>query len=166
MIWHNSITVDCIKMTLVERCVVSMFEGENFDKMFSALPPIIQRQLRSLVVCLKKNDLIFACGQGCLSAVRYFVEGGADIHARNDKALRSAVYYGHLDVVKFLVKKGADIHNWGDWALQWAAANGHLDIVKFLVERGVNVRAMDDEALRWAAISGHLDVVKYLNSVM
>ncbi len=99
---------------------------------------------------------------GYLEEVKYLVKQGADIHAEGDYALRSASYYGHLEVVKYLVKEGADIHVGYERPLTFASRAGHLDIVKFLVEKGANVQADDDEALRWASGEGHLDVVKYL----
>lgn len=34
---------------------------------------------------------------------------GADIHYRNDEALRRAIKYGHDDLVKFLISRGASI---------------------------------------------------------
>jgi len=42
--------------------------------------------------------------------VKYLVEHRANIHARNDDALRNSAKYGYLEVVKYLVKNGADIY--------------------------------------------------------
>ena len=41
----------------------------------------------------------------------FLVEQGANLHARDEDALRLADKYGHLDVVKYLVEQGADICN-------------------------------------------------------
>jgi ankyrin repeat protein len=67
-------------------------------------------------------------------------------------------------VVKFLVEQGANIHAKDDFPLRWAAKNGHLEVVKFLVEQGANIHADNDFPLRWAAKNGHLEVVKFLES--
>jgi ankyrin repeat protein len=47
-------------------------------------------------------NLLDAVIEGDLDEVKELVEQGADIHARNDDALRCASENGHLDVVKFL----------------------------------------------------------------
>jgi ankyrin repeat protein len=71
-----------------------------------------------------------------------------------------------LDVVKHLVEQGADIHARDNAALRWATLNGHLDVVKYLVEQGANIHALDDDdALCWAAENGHLEIVNYLKLV-
>ena len=79
-------------MNLVRLCIISLFEGLNkkeFDEQFALLPHIIQNQLNDFVECLREKNLIFACKKGCLSAVMYFVEKGADIHADDDWAISS-----------------------------------------------------------------------------
>jgi len=95
-------------------------------------------------------------------AIKYLVENGADIHARDDLALRWAAGNCHLEVVKYLVEQGADIHARDDSALQLAAANGELEVVKYLVENGADIHACDDSALQFAALNCHLETVKYL----
>ncbi|MHA1353556.1 MAG: ankyrin repeat domain-containing protein, partial [Candidatus Heimdallarchaeota archaeon] len=95
--------------------------------------------------------------------VKYLVEQGADIHAKDDYALRWSAAYGHIDVVKYLVEHGADIHAEDDHAIQLSAENGNLKIVKYLVEHGADIHAEDDYALRWSVENGHIDVVKYLS---
>ena len=59
--------------------------------------------------------------------MKYLVEHGANIHARDNEALIEASYFGHLEVVKYLEERGADIH------LIWASENGHLEVVKSFV---------------------------------
>ena len=68
----------------------------------------------------------------------------------------------HLEVVKFLLEKGANIHAQDDYALRSATENHHLEIVKFLLEKGANIHAQDDDALILASMYGHLDIVKFL----
>ena len=43
-----------------------------------------------------------------LEVVKYLVENGADIKARDNYVVRWALYSGHLKVVKYLVKNGAE----------------------------------------------------------
>ena len=114
----------------------------------------------------KNEALTFASQEGHIDIVKYLVENGADIHARNDWALIMASENGHLDIVKYLVNEGADIHVRKDWALRIASEKGHLDIVKYLVNEGADIHARDDWALRVASRKGHVEVVKFLKSLM
>jgi len=50
----------------------------------------------------------------------------------NWDCLRWATRKGYLKVVKYLVENGANIHARNDWTLRWAAINGHLKIVKYI----------------------------------
>lgn len=63
---------------------------------------------------------------------KLLLEKGANVHARNDYALRRAAENEHLEVVELLIGKGADIHAYDDYALRWAAENGHLEVVELL----------------------------------
>jgi hypothetical protein len=45
-----------------------------------------------------------------LDVVKYLIENGADIHAKNDAALHHAVYRCHLNIVKYLIENGVDIN--------------------------------------------------------
>jgi len=42
--------------------------------------------------------------------------------------------WGHLDIIKYLVEHGADVTARDNDAVRWAASNGKLDVVKYLVE--------------------------------
>lgn len=49
-----------------------------------------------------------------------------------------------IDVVKYLVEHGADVHAKDDYALRWSARNDHLEVVKCLVEHGVGAEPLHD----------------------
>ncbi len=87
---------------------------------------------------------------------------GANIHARNDIAVKMASKNGHLDIVKYLVSEGANIRARDDIALMYASSGGHIDVVKYLVSNGANIHTKDDNPLRGASSGGHIEVVKYL----
>src|SRR5581483_1791044 len=57
-----------------------------------------------------KYGLSWNCQNGHLSAVRYLVSVGADIHANDNYAVRCASRNGHLSTVQYLVSVGANIH--------------------------------------------------------
>ena len=56
-----------------------------------------------------------------------------------------------LEIVKYLVEKGASLQAKNDEGLQpihSASLGGRLEIVKYLVEKGVSVQAKNDEGLQ------------------
>jgi ankyrin repeat protein len=85
------------------------------------------------------RQLMDASTNGQLDLVKQLIEQGADIHARNDWALRAASIRGHLEVVKYLVNKGADIHAENDDALYVAGFTGYIKTVKYLIQQGSNM---------------------------
>eukprot|EP00877_Chromochloris_zofingiensis_P010945 jgi/Chrzof1/6103/Cz17g09230.t1 len=79
-----------------------------------------------------------------------------------NEALCTAAVNGQQAVTKRLIEAGADLHARNELALRRAAANGQCQIVQMLLELGARIHAQNDFALRAAATSGHLDVVKLL----
>ncbi len=128
------------------------------------------KDLRKINSTNADNKLMKGSRNGKLDHVIISLKNGANIHARNDYALRYSSENGHIEVVKYLVElkpDGANIHTDDDYSLRWASRNGHLDIVKYLVELkldGANIHTRNDGALIWASFNGHLDIVKYLIS--
>ena len=82
------------------------------------------------------NEFIKAIRSNNLVNAKKQVLKGADIHARNESAIKYAAANGHLEIVKYLIEQGADIHAENDWAIRYAAEYGHFEVVKFLVEQG------------------------------
>jgi len=79
-------------------------------------------------------------------------------------AMVIAVQNNRLNVLKYLESIGADIHARDDIALRWAAKHGALNSVRYLIERQANVHANNDQALQWAVKGNRQDVVRYLIS--
>ena len=155
---------------------ISMLEGHKIDQnilndMFVEMAK--EGSVQGVSLLLSKgadihfrNDeaLRLASRYGHLDVVKYLTENGADVHAGNDYSLYLASANGHLDVVRYLIEQGADVHAENDLALRLASANGHLEVVKYLIEQGADIHALDSDALRGASENGHLEVVKYLES--
>src|SRR5437870_4606856 len=85
--------------------------------------------------------LFLAASEGKLEAVRYLLDEGADINAREklgDTALSEATYYGRLDVVKELLFRGADVNAVGKegTALDIAIKKNYSDIADLLKHHG------------------------------
>ena len=106
-----------------------------------------------LWICSKYNQVDF---------VRYLLDKGADVHVRDDAALRWASRYGYDKVVKLLLDAGANVHANNDYALRSASERGHDKVVKLLLDAGADVHAHYDAALRLASYYGHDKVVKLL----
>ncbi len=59
------------------------------------------------------RPLFLAAGEGKLEAVRYLLDEGAEVNARDDQgetALIEAAFSGQVDVIKELLLRGADIN--------------------------------------------------------
>jgi ankyrin repeat protein len=85
--------------------------------------------------------LYLAAGEGRLDVVRYLLDRGADVNAREklgDTALTEASYYGHVDIVKELIFRGADLNAIGDngTALDVATNRKHAEIADLLRHHG------------------------------
>ena len=85
--------------------------------------------------------LYLAAGEGRLEVVRYLLDQGADVNAREqfgDTALTEAVFNGQLAAVKELLLRGADVNAIGDGgtALDIATNRNHTAIADLLKHRG------------------------------
>lgn len=115
-------------------------------------------------------NLIDKSMEGDASAVRSLLEGGADVHARDEKG-RTALYYaaesGHLDVVQALLDHGADVNVKdpdGRTPLILAARGAHTGVAQELMDRGADIhaRCYGRSALLWAIESSDIDIVMAL----
>ena len=59
-------------------------------------------------------------------------EQQTNIHENEDEALMEAVEGNHLDVVKYLIEHGADINARENDALYLASGNGHLQMLSYI----------------------------------
>ena len=85
--------------------------------------------------------LLLAAGEGRLDAVRYLLDQGADVNARDERgrsALTEAAFYGNAPVIKELILRGADINVVSDQgtALDIATSTKHEDAVELLKHYG------------------------------
>lgn len=79
--------------------------------------------------------LVRAAENGKVDNLRHLLQAGADVHAKDEKALRWAAREGHLEIVKILLQAGADVHANKDQALCWAARYGRAETVRFLLQK-------------------------------
>ncbi|PYH66730.1 ankyrin repeat protein [Aspergillus vadensis CBS 113365] len=91
-----------------------------------------------------RTPLMEAAAGGHLAIVRWLVDAGADIHARDHEKwtpLLLSAREGHLEVMQFLLQRGADpsipMEPDGCFALCWAARLSHFECVRCLLDAGV-----------------------------
>jgi ankyrin repeat protein len=82
---------------------------------------------------------------GYTKTVKALLDPGADIHAGNDRALRSAAEYGHADTVRLLLERGADVHARKDEAMYLASLGNHRDTVAVLLLYGADPYAVSEK---------------------
>ena len=87
------------------------------------------------------TPLFLAAGEGRLDVVRYLLDQGADVNARErlgNTALAEATYYGHIAVIKELLFRGADINAIGEGgtALDIALNRNHPAVADLLRHHG------------------------------
>jgi len=108
------------------------------------------------------NRLIDAACSGHTETVKLLLASGADVHAKDDWALRLAASSGHTETVQVVLASSANVHALDGEALVMAAWNGHTETVQTLLVAGAVVNAEGDLALRWAAFWGHTETVQVL----
>jgi len=86
----------------------------------------------------QEEALIESAVIGDIDGVRAALAAGADIHATQDGALRSAALNNHAEMVNLLLAAGANVHADHDGAMRWAAYHGHVDVVRVLLASGVD----------------------------
>ena len=97
------------------------------------------------------TPLICAARNGYTDVVRFLVDSGADVNARDNSrdksALLAASFKYHLDIVRYLLAHGADpdaqgINGWTP--LHDAGYVGKLDVVKALVGAGARLHILNE----------------------
>lgn len=99
---------------------------------------------------IEETPLMLACDTGNAEAVRFLVENGADVNAR-DKRDRPVIFHAinSIDCMRVLLDNGVDIETRvkeNYTTLECAVHMNNVDAVRFLVGRGANT----EEALDYA----------------
>jgi ankyrin repeat protein len=117
------------------------------------------------------TDLHFASEHGHLENVKFLVEKGADISAKDGDektALHLASENGHFNPAQCLLENGADSKvksKFEKTALHLAAEKGHFETVQILLENGADIQDTDifeKTALHFASERGHFETVQSL----
>lgn len=124
------------------------------------------KYLSSIASTEEKNEALFNAAEfGDLEIVKYLIkEAGANVHYRDDLALKAACAEGHIEIVKYLVEEeGGDIYADDNEPTRWAARKGHLEVVKYLVSKGTMYDSLLSDAVE-GNMEGNMEVIKYLVS--
>jgi len=118
-----------------------------------------------------EHYLLLGAETGNVGQVRYALQRGADVNARNNAGVSAIIWAsnnGHADIVRYLLKHGANINDKSNnlrTTLMWACYWGHDKVVELLLEKGANYKVYDEDAmtpLMAAAYSGNRVVVDLL----
>nr|WBF70554.1 ankyrin repeat protein [Megavirus caiporensis] len=75
--------------------------------------------------------------------LKYIVENGGDICARNNLAIKIAARLGCLENFKYLMNNGADIHVDNDFVIKILTSYSYSDILIYLHDNGINLSMYD-----------------------
>ncbi|AUV58667.1 ankyrin repeat protein [Bandra megavirus] len=91
------------------------------------------------------NYAIMACSSESKNSdfLKYIVENGGDICARNSLAIKIAARLGCLENFKYLINNGADIHVDNDFIIKILTNYSHTDILIYLHDNGINLSMYD-----------------------
>ncbi|VDN27297.1 unnamed protein product, partial [Gongylonema pulchrum] len=117
--------------------------------MWNGLQRIIELTDGKIINCKdfdgrESTPLHFAAGYNRVEVLKYLLENGADIEARDTGwlvPLHNACAYGHLVVAELLVKHGADLNavdKWGYTPLHECALKGKFEVCKMLLLSGAD----------------------------
>ena len=118
-----------------------------------------------------EHYLLLGAETGNIGQVKYALQRGADVNARNNAGVSPIIWAsnnGHVDIVRYLLAKGANINDKSNnlrTTLIWACFWGHDKVVELLLEKGANYKVFDEDAmtpLMAAAYSGNRDIVDML----
>jgi hypothetical protein len=130
----------------------------------------VKRILRDLSVrtdllSLLNENLIYACEAGNVLIVQELVERGANIRWRGGEPISVACFNGHLDVIRYLFERFDEVDAMGfaEDSLSYAAHSGNIELMRFLQV------AMDGEVpdvIHIGMLRGDLDLVKWMVDVL
>ena len=117
-----------------------------------------------------------AARRGYMDLMRFLVDDGADLDARNASGATPmflASQAGHVQLVRYLAEGRVDLHVGLDFANEgvtpvWIASqNGHVEVVRCLAEHRANLETAPVESDGWtplctASHHGHVEVVRCL----
>lgn len=114
----------------------------------------------------KENDskllFFFSKFNNCLEAIELLIKNGANIHEKENFAIRIASCNGNFDVVKLLIQNGANVGSKDNSSLKHAIVRNYFNIVKILIESGASVLLNNNRLLTNAIVSKNINIIKYL----
>jgi ankyrin repeat protein len=116
------------------------------------------------------KDLFQAAASGDIRMVRFFLEIGADVNAKNKDgktALMLASDKGNLEAVKLLLDKGAEVNAKNKDGKTALLVASNLEVAKLLLDKGGDVNVKDKNgatALREASWRSDNEMVNLLKA--
>ena len=121
-----------------------------------------------LVGCGPSVDIWTAADEGNIEAVKYHIDAGADVNAKDEEGATPLHYAATKEITELLIANGADVNAKDDdgWTpLYFGVAVGDKESVELLIGKGADVNAKEVDGwtpLFFAAGEGHKEVVELL----
>jgi ankyrin repeat protein/L-ascorbate metabolism protein UlaG (beta-lactamase superfamily) len=136
------------------------------DSILTADPDLLELRTRA-----ENTPLLLAAWHGHSDLIRFLLDKGADLSARNERegtAVHYAALFGHQEVLDVLAAEGAAIDardDGGFTPMTWACYAGNTDLVKRLLSLGADLENRSVSGMTHmhaAAYGGHADVIELL----
>lgn len=149
---------DCMKLLLDRGADPNAATSKGATALMWAMPDLEKAKLlvaRGADVNAKSNNvgrtpLLIAAGMpGSVETLRFLLEKGADLNARDrgrENALGFAARFADVDVVRFLVERGMDVNEPAGGSappLARAVSRQYLPTIEFLLAKGAKIRKND-----------------------
>lgn len=127
LFWHRRILVS------LAVAVFAIGVPFHFDNAFAADAVQARKDIKAMGMEYTEQDFSKAAGNGDMTAVKLFLDGGMDVNSGAGAAIGLAAGRGKTEMVKFLLSKGAKPTS---NSLQYARTRGYKDVEKILVDAG------------------------------
>lgn len=88
-----------------------------------------------------------------IELLKITIDAGADVHFKDNEALKCACKQGLTRIVSLLLENGADVHANNDEPIMIASSNGNVNVMKKLLQYGANIHANNDCIMEVACLN-------------
>jgi len=109
------------------------------------------------------RPLRYAASSQNKDLVEYFLDKGADVHAREDEAFRISCAREEMETIQLLLDRGANIQAQSNEALSFSINQDRPELLQFLIENGANPHdRQKGQFMHFAAVTGSEECIKIL----
>lgn len=146
--------------TIIEKFILDLIDRycyHELEDLYELYPKILEYNFTTnpMLYSLEKTHRLFPF------FLKYYDVNTTNNHGESPLIIASKK--GQIESVNFLIQNGADIHVKDDAALRYAAQNGYVNIVRLLLFNGANYLARDGDARKRAEINGRREILEILD---